>query len=236
MKQCAPRDPQRVPKPFTKLRMFSRYVCVLSPDQLDGNRYVCFTICLCISPDLDGNRGTKKMRHCAPRDRGTKNETCIESLKTQLFHDMFVSMYGLSFHDMFVVFPFLIVRTKLENWQEIKLILILIDQRIIRRGSEGLCFSLLLLPRVHARRLQARLPPPSHRPRRPFSEFLPPVGSQRCRSHPWKSSSVRRCCCFEWQLLVGCLQPSLRTQARKAPPLPCPRASRCYHVWRRPDR
>jgi hypothetical protein len=43
-KQCAPRDPQRVPKP--------KYEATALHD-MQASRYV-FTICLFISPDLDG--------------------------------------------------------------------------------------------------------------------------------------------------------------------------------------
>jgi len=44
---------------------------------------ICFTICLCISPDLDGNRGTKNDHKDG--NRGTKNETPL-LLRTDIWN------------------------------------------------------------------------------------------------------------------------------------------------------
>jgi hypothetical protein len=66
-------------------RYVSRYVCVLVP--------ICFTICLFISPDLDGNRGT---RENVPREthKGSRYVLSETDRAPKMFHDMF--------HDMFV--------------------------------------------------------------------------------------------------------------------------------------
>jgi hypothetical protein len=70
------------------IRMYDRrvYVSRYDHDMFDHLFFfdtICFTICLFISPDLDGNRGTRKQM-CP--ERPTKGPT--------MFHDMF--------HDMFV--------------------------------------------------------------------------------------------------------------------------------------
>jgi hypothetical protein len=61
----------------------------------------CHTICLRISPDLDGNRGTRNETLCP--ERPTKGPWVPRDMSYDMFHDMFVclSLHDM-FHDMFV--------------------------------------------------------------------------------------------------------------------------------------
>jgi hypothetical protein len=71
-----PQDPQQVPCSVCFAICFVRVL-------------LCFTICLFICPDLDGNRGTTKM--CP--ERPTK--VSKPKYEADMFHDMFVHLSGL---------------------------------------------------------------------------------------------------------------------------------------------
>ena len=88
------------------LRYVSRYVCVLvrtwtgTGHQKPNNRQCCFTVCLFISPDLDGYRAELTLRD---------PENCkvpIPKYEATVLHEHLSTGYPNStndmFHDMFV--------------------------------------------------------------------------------------------------------------------------------------